>query len=251
VKEGYGKMQIQQCNYQDYFHPGQRATVQISVDGSGVFRDGAVVTAVEASCISLRLSRDHLPERAQLHPDAPLLIRVGGSDNGYSCSGVVLQHRPQEELRVVFVGEVMPEDSREFFRLNTEIPLVLFNVSAGTAEESGFGRLGSEGTPRLPRIVNISGGGFRTETRMGMRPGDTVYATFQLPLPQPEVVPVVAQVVYSEAMEREEAPMVSAGLHFVHLSERDRDSIVRYVCNEEMKRIRLSRKKFQSVPEKG
>lgn len=241
-------MQIQPCNYQDYFHPGQRATVQISLDGSGVFSDGAVVTAVEETCIALRLSRDHLPERALLHADAPLLIRVGGSDNGYSCGGVVLHHQPEAELRVGFVGEVMPEDSREFFRLNTEIPLVLFNVSAGTAEESGFGAR-KVAAPALPRIVNISGGGFRTETRMAMSIGDTIYATFRLPLPQPEVVPIVAQVVFSEVIERDGVTMVSAGLHFVHLSERDRDSIVRYVCNEEIKRIRLCRKKFLSLPD--
>jgi hypothetical protein len=242
-----GKMQIQPCNYQEYFHPGQRATVQISLDGSGVFRDGAVVTAVEESYISLRLSRDRLPERALLHADAPLLIRVGGSENGYSCGGVVIHHQPEEELRVGFVGEVMPEDSREFFRLSTDIPLILFNVSAGTAEES-FGEAKVAATP-LPRIVNISGGGFRTETRMAMSIGDTVYCTFQLPLPQPEVVPVVAQVVYTEVIERGGLSMVSAGLHFVHLSERDRDSIIRYVCNEEIKRIRHSRKRFLSMPE--
>lgn len=241
-------MQIQPCNYQDYFHRGQRATVQISVEGNGVFTDGAVVTAVEESYIGLRLSRDQLPERALLHQDAPLLIRIGGSDNGYSCGGVVLNERPERELRVGFVGEVMPEDSREFFRLSTEIPLVLFNVTAGTAAESGFGPPGSEGSPKLPRIVNISGGGFRVETSMAMTMGDTVYATFQLPLPQPEVVPVVAHVVHSELIEREGMQMVSAGLHFAHLNERDRDSIIRYVCNEEIKRIRQCRKKFHSLP---
>jgi len=34
----------------------------------------------------------------------------------------------------------------------------------------------------------------------------------------------------------------------MHINERDRDAIVRYVCNEEIKRIRLCRKDFYSLP---
>lgn len=242
-------MQNEACNYKDYFHPGQRATVELSVEGGKVFNDGAVVTAVDDNRIALRLSRDALPEGALLHPEASLVVRVGGSGFGYSCRVVVLGEQPGPELHAGFDGPVIPEDTREYFRLGTEIPVVLFNVTAGTAEESGFGTLRLATPNTLPRITNISGGGLRTETEMEMTLGDIVYATFHLPLPEPKVVPVVAQVVHTELIERGDFAVVSAGLTFMHVNERDRDAIVRYVCNEEIKRIRLCRKQFLSQHE--
>jgi hypothetical protein len=244
------EMHKEPSNYHDYFHLGQRARVQMSLKGDGVFNDGAIVTAIGNGEIALRLSRDTLPEGVLLHSKAPLLVRVGSGGNGYSCRGVVLDEPSGEDLRVAFIGQVMSEDLREYFRLSAEIPVTLFNVTAGSAEESsGTGglRLATEG--RLPRIVNISGGGLRTETEMAMSPADIIYATFHLPLPEPRVIPVVTQVMHSEVIERSEGPCVSAGLRYMHINERDRDAIVRFVCNEEIRRIRLRRKDFYSQAE--
>jgi hypothetical protein len=237
------------CNYKEYFHPGQRAMVEMSLQGDRKFNDGAVVTSVSDTQIALRLSRDRLPDGAMLHPEAPIVVRVGASGSGYRCRGVVLGKQVGEELHMAFVDRVMSEDLREYFRLATEIPVILFNVTGGTAEESGSGGLRVAAAGGLPRIVNISGGGLRTETEMAMACGDIVYATFNLPLPDPKIVPVVAQVVHSEVIECPGGPIFSAGLSFMHVNERDRDTIVRFVCNEEIKRIRLCRKDFFSLQE--
>jgi hypothetical protein len=242
-------MNKEPSNYRDYFHLGQRARVEMSLKGDRVFNDGAVVTAVGDGQIALKLSRDSLPEGVQLQSEAPLVVRIGVSGNGYSCRAVVLDEAPGEDLRVGFIGQVMSEDLREYFRLNTEIPVTLFNVTAGTAEESGSGGLRIVTGGRLPRIVNISGGGLRTETEMAMTIDDIIYATFHLPLPEPKVVPVVTQVMHSEVIERSGGTCVSAGLRYMHINERDRDAIVRFVCNEEIRRIRLRRKDFFSMPD--
>lgn len=243
-------MTSEPCNYRDYFHPGQRARVEVSLQGDRLFNDGAVVTSVGDSQIALRLSRDTLPDGALLQREAPLVVRVGGGGSGYSCRGVVVNDQVEEELRVKLVDRVISEDLREYFRLDTDIPVILFNVTAGTAEESGTGGLRvAAALCAPPRIVNISGGGIRTESEMAMTLGDVVYATFHLPLPEPKVCPVVAQVVHSETVERADGTIVIAGLTFTHIHERDRDTIVRYVCNEEIKRIRLCRKDFYSLPD--
>jgi len=239
-------MQKEPCNYKDYFHLGQRARVEMSLHGDRSFNDGAVVTAVGDSHIDLRLSRDQLPADVLLHSQAPLVIRVGLSGSGYSCKAVVLEEPNGEELRVSFVERVKPEDLREYFRLKTEIPVTLFNVTAGTAEES-TGGLRVVGEARLPRIVNISGGGLRTETQMAMTADDIVYTTFNLPLPDRKVIPVVAQVVHSEVIPYGNTTCISTGLRYQHINERDRDAIVRYVCNEEIRLIRQRRKDFYSL----
>jgi hypothetical protein len=234
-------------NYKDYFHLGQRARVELSLKGDRLFNDGAIVTAVGDGHIALRLSRDTLPDGVLLHCDAPLVVRVGGSGSGYSCRGVVLDEPFGEDLRVGFIGQVMSEDLREYFRLNAEIPVTLFNVTAGAAEESGSGGLRVVEEGRLPRIVNISGGGLRAETEMATAIDDIIYVTFHLPLPEPKVIPVVTQVRHSEVIERADGTCVSSGLRFMHINERDRDAIVRYVCNEEIRRIRMRRKDFFSL----
>ncbi len=241
-------MQNDPCNYRDFFHAGQRARVEVSLPDDTVFNDGAVITEVDDAQVRLLLSRDKLPEGVRLHPESPLVMRIGVSGNSYRCKGVVLDHEAEEGLRVAFVDRVTPEDQREYFRLSTEIPVILFNVTAGTAEETGAGGLRVASQGGFPRIVNISGGGLRTETEMAMTADDIVYATFHLPLPEPKVVPVVAQVMHSEAVTQGEEVFYSAGLRFMHINERDRDAIVRYVCNEEIKRIRLCRKDFYSLP---
>ncbi|HBA88960.1 MAG TPA: PilZ domain-containing protein [Geobacter sp.] len=240
-------MQKEPCNYRDYFHAGQKARLEVSLSTDKVFNEGAVVTAVGENQIHLRLSRERRPDEGLIPVQAPLVVRVGLSGNSYSCRGVIVNEK-EEELKVAFVDRVTPEDQREYFRFGTEIPVILFNVTAGTAEESGAGGLRVASHSSLPRIVNISGGGLRTETEMTMTRDDIVYATFHLPLPEPKVVPVVAQVMHSELIKRGEGQIQSAGLRFMHINERDRDAIVRYVCNEEIKRIRLCRKDFYSLP---
>lgn len=236
-------MHKEPCNYGDYFHPGQRARVELSLKCGSVFRDGAVVTAIADDSIALRLSRDSMPEGALLHPEAPLLIRVGGSGSGYSCRATVLHERPGQELRATLVDPVVPEDLRAFFRVATELPVTLFNVTADASEENGQ----EQQREQLPRVVDISGGGIRTETSIPMRVGDTVYGLFQLPFIEPKAIPVVGQVVHSDIYERAGKAVVSAGLKFVHIDERDRDAVVRFVCIEEMRQIRRSRRPIGSL----
>lgn len=237
-------MHKEPCNYGDYFHPGQRARVEMPLRGEGVFKDGAVVTAVADNEIGLRLSRDQLPENAALNPDTPLVIRIGGGGNGYTCRGVVVHERPGEELRVALIDRVMSEDTREYYRLSTDLPVALFNMTSGVAEEHGAVAGNGSTAAQLPRIGDISGGGMRTETAMAMAVGDMVYVMFQLPLAQPKSVPAVAQVVHAEVLERARGPIVTAGLKFVHINERDRDAIIHYVCNEEIKRIRVRNNRY-------
>jgi hypothetical protein len=233
-------------NYQQYFQTGQRAKVEMRLKDGGTFSDGAIVTSLSAGVIAVNLSRDRLPEGALLHPDAPISIRVGAAGHGYSCRGMVLEAQPGENLKIGLVEGVVSEDMREYFRLNAKMPVTLYRVACGTRDcSSDKGNL--PGDEYLPRIVNISGGGLRTETELELSPGDLVHVVFHLPLPEPKMVPVLAEVVQSEIKEDGGKPCFSAGLKYQKINERDRDAVVAYVCNEEIKRIRLNRKNFYSL----
>jgi c-di-GMP-binding flagellar brake protein YcgR len=200
--------------------------------------------------ITLLLSRDALPEAVALKEGDAVLLRAGDHGNvkavSFSCRGEVVSRTGRGELRVRCLEEVKSDEVREFFRLGTEISATLFNLSTSGGNPLENGAPAVQGS--VARIVNISGGGIRTETTMATADGDIVYATFHLPLPEPKSVPVVAQVVHSEQINGPGGPLYSTGLRYLHINERDRDSIVRYVCNEEIRRIRLCRKDFLSLP---
>ncbi|UFS71801.1 DUF5634 family protein [Geomonas sp. RF6] len=240
-------------NCRDYFRPGMRARVEIGPGGNGCFVEWADVVTVDDSLITLRLSRDMLPDGLSFEEGLPVLVRGGDEGNvkalGFSCEAMVVSTAQGGEVQVRLTEEVKPDELREFYRLNAEIPVTLFNLSAGGADIFACGTPSVQGV--VSRIINISGGGIRTETMLEAADGDIVYATFHLPLPEPKAVPLVAQVVHTETIGADGNEKVfSTGLRYVHINERDRDSIVRYVCNEEIRRIRLTRKEFLSFPDK-
>ncbi|MBJ6724730.1 PilZ-like domain-containing protein [Geomesophilobacter sediminis] len=233
-------------NYQEYFQVGKRAKVEMLLSDGGTFSDGAVITALSGDRLSVRLSRDELPEGALLHEKAPVSVRVGARGNGYTCRALVLSCREGEDLLMGLIEGVVAEDSRAYYRLQAEMPVTLYKMATGWKDCSVNRPL----FPRedyLPRIVNISGGGLRAETEMELTPGDLVHVVFHLPLPEPKTVPVVAEVVQSESREDGYRPCYSAGMKYREINERDRDAVVAYVCNEEIKRLRLNRKEYLSL----
>lgn len=241
-------------NCKEFFRPGKRVKIEMAIGADGCFVEWADVVAVEDDLIYLRLSRDAFPEDLQLDAGARVLVRGGDQGNvkslGFSCHGTIASMGKNGELQVRVAEKVKPDDLREYYRLNSEIPVTLFNLSAGGADILSSGTPSVQGV--VSRIVNISGGGIRTETVLEAADGDIVYATFHLPLPEPKEVPLVAQVVHSEKIAGADGDdeVYSTGLRYVHINERDRDSIVRYVCNEEIKRIRQTKKEFLSLPDK-
>lgn len=238
-------------NCGDFFQPGLRTRVELVQGPERSFVEWAEVSAVEGNLVTLRLSRDVLPQGVVFEEGMSLQIRGGDrgtvKGSGFSCQGTVMGAAEGGEVQVMVSEEVKQDDPREFYRLAAEIPVTLFNLSAGGADILSTGAPAVQGV--ISRIVNISGGGIRTETMLEASDGDIVYATFHLPLPEPKAVPLVAQVVHSEAISGVGDKVFSTGLRYLHINERDRDSIVRYVCNEEIKRIRQTRKDYLSLPD--
>lgn len=233
-------------NYQDYFRVGQTARVELMLEDDRRYTDRGVITGMDGHQLAVRLSRDTLPEGATRR--APAVVRVGGEGSGYRCRGVVLGGEPEEDLLLGLVEGVVPEDLREYFRLSTEMPVTLHHLPSG-AEECSIGGARYGSGDYLPRITNISGGGLRTETTLKMGCGDLVQVRFHLPLPEPKTVPALARVVQCQEREEGDGRRFSAGLAYHQIGERDRDAVVAYVCNEEIKRIQRCRKHFLSLPE--
>jgi len=97
----------------------------------------------------------------------------------------------------------------------------------------------------IPLAANISGGGIRIQVHRELMMDE--YVRLEILVPAPHcIVDVVAKVVSvhhnrSVAGERDS---YSVGMKFVCINERDRDAIVNYISNIQLKRIRQLRMQF-------
>ena len=258
-------------DYSDYFHADQRTKVELPLGGNRFFHEWAIVSSVNRDILTLQLSRDLLPHGVQLKNGEPLSVRAGSRGQGYRCRGVIEQDGSCENLAVKLTGPVMPDELRSYFRLNTSISMEYSPetpeqawenprkrcitglgeenkgvVSTSAAKPAPF-RTGKADAP-APNIINISGGGVRVELQEELQTGALLNLAFHLPHPQPELVPAVAEVVYCQPSDWRPGLRYIAGLRYVRIHERNRDRIIKYVCSEEIKKIRSCNKEFHSLP---
>src|SRR5262249_1813918 len=89
--------------------------------------------------------------------------------------------------------------------------------------------------------VTISGGGMRLLLPMKLFPDDKLNLELHLPLAPSRVVHLVAEVVHvMEPVRRADASeqFYPTGMRFVHLEERDRDLIIRFISAEQLEQLR-------------
>lgn len=97
----------------------------------------------------------------------------------------------------------------------------------------------------IPLAANVSGGGLRLITHQGFEDGEYVLIEILIPSPQ-RVIDVIARVIFANhnfAAGSDKA-YYNTALQFVYINERDRDAIVNYISNVQLKRIRQLREKY-------
>lgn len=263
------------CNYQEYFHINQRAQIGLPLGNSRFFREWAIIGSIDNDLMNLQLSRDMLPEDVVLAKGEPLTVRAGSAGQGYRCHAVIEQ-LDRENLTAKLTGSIIPDELRSYFRLDTELE---FRYSSADSEEAwnlpgnrcivGAGKTGSiasQGLPNVglldptfsgsngviardPVIINISGGGLRAQTLEEIQVGSLLKVAFHLPHTQPQQVQTTAEVIYCQPMPSlwRTGTQFLTGMRYMKIHERHRDSIIKYVCSEEIKKIRSCNKQFHSL----
>jgi hypothetical protein len=97
----------------------------------------------------------------------------------------------------------------------------------------------------IPLAANISGGGLRIMTHQGFDQGEYVLLEILVPAPR-RIVDCVVRVVFANRnyAAGDDYEYFNAGLKFVFIDERDRDSIVNHISSVQLKRIRQLREKY-------
>jgi len=101
----------------------------------------------------------------------------------------------------------------------------------------------------IPLAANISGGGIRIMLHHQFAEGDLVPVEIYVPLESgPKIIDAVCKVVFSRenfAAEKQfNRPTYNTGLQFLWIDERERDALVTYISNVQLKRIRMMREHY-------
>jgi hypothetical protein len=97
----------------------------------------------------------------------------------------------------------------------------------------------------IPLAANISGGGIRIISHQNLKHGEYALLEILIPLP-PRIVDAVVRVVfanrnYAAGVDHE---YYNIAMKFVFINERDRDAIINYISNVQLKRIRQLRENY-------
>ena len=256
-------MKEEPFNYYKYFDVGLRLEVRFPRSQDAVFRDWAVISLLDEDLVEFQLSRDVLPENVSAETGTILDLRLGKDGNAYCCRAIVVSEREGARITARLIGEVVPDELREFYRIDAYIPL-RYRLPAGETPEQIKEQWRKERSPLpspedkeplppataadvppLPHPIaaNLSGSGIRIKIHDQLTIGDLVPLELLLPLDGTHSVTVLGEVMHvSQLKTREgEPPLYSTALHFCNIDERDRDTIIRFISVEQLEHLRNMR----------
>lgn len=251
-------------DYQKYFTTGLRVEVRFPRGQKEPFSDGAIIASLEEDLIKFQLSRDTLPEDVRNETGIVVDIRAGKDGSAFCCRAIIVAEREGAYVTARLIGSVIPNDMREYYRIDTYIP-VRYRLDPDAspdqlketwrAKRYPAQQAANDASPlpateenapsdepsrAIPLAANMSGSGIRIRTRDKIQTGTLLSMELYLPLENLKVVPVIGEVVHVAPLRTREgdSPLFGTALHFLCIDERDRDSIIRFISLEQLDRLR-------------
>jgi hypothetical protein len=244
--------------YNQIFSRGQQAAVNLLLPDDIVRLEPAMVHTVVNETLWILLSPSLIPGEIDPEPGMPLEVRVGSFGKGFRCQATIASYSTSGIMELNLTGAVSNDELRDYYRLDTYIPVTFQAHPVSPPPPPPKVDLAIDPVKRVEAriwwnqereqrfqwdvdesrsaIVNISGGGIKAKTDEPMAEGDILHVTFQVPHPELRKVSALAKVAYLQPSPSDDTTY--AGMKFITLHERDRDSIIRYVFNQETRRVR-------------
>ena len=256
--------------YERHFLPQQ--LVRVAFPSSLVKRMDVQARAagLTRDLLELELEEDRLPMEINIALGDVLELRSGREGSGFRCRALLISGTDSRYLLVRLVGSVIYEELREFFRIDTYLPL-RYTPMPGWDEKSArrkwlevtenrlrSARLPasfiyqgeppdstgqtSEPSPPIeldpPIAANISGGGLRTTISQELVAGSYALLELYLPGSTPRIIDVAGEVLSSdpESLHHEQTAY-STAFKFTCIDERDRDTLISYIQSVQQKQI--------------
>lgn len=260
------------AEYSRRFLPQQQARIAF-VSEIGAFHEvHAQVTVLTRDLLELELEEDRLPEHISVSIGDILEIRSGRGGSGFRCRSLLISGTESRYILVRLVGNIISEELREFFRIDTFIPLRYSSKphwdlkalrlhwmeltdprSSASQNPASFISFGDQpGNPDLqksialltlqyepPVAANISGGGLRAMIPDRLEPGTYAILELYLPGAVPKIIVIAGEVLTSEKETGAGRPIeYSTAFKFVCIEERDRDALISYIMRVQQNQIR-------------
>lgn len=260
-----GSMKEEFSDYQKYFGIGLRVEVRFPRAQEEPFSDGAIISLMDEDLVKLQLSRDVLPENVKTETGTVVDIRGGKEGSAHCCRAIIVEGWDGTLLTVRLIGSVIPDEMREFYRIETHIP-IRYRLEPDTSPEQTRELWHERRYPpqqsvkdtsplippakdiappdesqsTVPLAANLSGSGIRIRIHEELTIGTLLPMELYLHLETLKVVPVVAEVVHVAPLRTRDGdtPLFSTALRFLCIDERDRDAVIRFISTEQLARLR-------------
>jgi len=257
--------------YQRHFMQQQLVRVTLlSVDGSRPELK-ACVTGLTRDLLELELEDDRLPDKITIATGDMIELRSGSKGSGFRCRSLLVSGTDSRYLLVRLVGTVIFEELREFFRIDTYLPLRYLNIPGWdekTVQRQWMERMDNlersriqpasfiyqgepaEVSPGMPMALmpleyeppvaaNISGGGLRTCLRERLLPDSYALLELYIPGTTPRLIEVAGKVLYADpTLTQDGTQGYATAFKFTSIDERDRDILISYIQRIQQHQIR-------------
>ncbi len=252
--------------YARYFHEGERIRVGIPMEGGGWFPEWGVVATLDDDLLLVDLSRDQLPEEAQLRTGETLNVGIPENDGGVTCRAVLVSDETVEHRLVLrLVDDVYSFEPREYYRQDVYLPLdyrlPLSQIETDVKQRWLKRRLEMEFAAQTPEpgepeeledsreeirarlekrkdaplvVANMSGGGLRININRKMIVGQFIELSLYLP-GSPRLIEIVGEVV--EVRELPDTTRFSTAVKYRFIDEADRDRLIGYIQGQQLRQL--------------
>jgi len=220
-------------------HVGQILEIRGGQEGSGYSCRAIIVIEGNARAILLRLIgeivSDELREFYRIDAFLPIKYYIPGEQNPDVLNREWIVRCEQRQIEAL--GQKEKRWDSSFVVDSAGLPQEPHQDPEDDYEESW--------ATIIPLAANISGGGVRIVSHQGLEYGEYALLEILIPYP-PRIIDAVVKVVFATRnyAAGKEHEYYNTALQFVFIAERDRDAIINYISNVQLKRIRQLREKY-------
>ena len=246
-------------DYSIYFRTDQPAKVLITLKDGKVLEISGVISVVDNNLINLNFSGSGVLSGRDIEPGSELFITSWSAWALYRCKAVLVKEVFLKQYILRLSGHVAEKQSREYFRIDTSIPLHYSSlVKSSVAECTEVWNLARTGTLGLPapvmrpvhngyktvrrdnrgdiepRRINLSASGLRIVSPERLDERSFAAIEMFIPLTKPRIIHLVAEVVRcNELSNRYNSNSYVTAMCFRLIEEKERESLIAFIFAEQ------------------
>lgn len=264
-------MSDQSLEFEEYFTPGQSVRIALIAETRNLPEIPASAVSLDGDLLKLTI-HEAWPDAVSIDDSGYLVeLRSAHLGSAFRCRALLVSDTDEAVISVRLVGNIIFEELREYFRIDTYLPLRYYpmpgkddktvlrlwmdltesreqRISGSTGftfrgrVDTTASRYSPDAAPleySTPVAANISGGGLRTNLPEQLPPGCKTVLELYLPSHPPQIIDIIGEVLSSAYIRSDDGGKTfSTPFKFIHMPEQDRDAIIRHIHAVQQRQIR-------------